>query len=124
MMLASVIAIHFSARRHRGRLCPGSPEGITEPAASGWSPPAAGGVTTIDGHGFGHGRGRSQWGAYGAAKVAQLSANQILHFYYPHTTLATKSTKRTIRVFLSAAGAAITRRIQVAPATGLAVTPA
>jgi SpoIID/LytB domain protein len=80
-------------------------------------------VFTIYGHGFGHGRGMSQWGAYGAAKVSQLSANQILHFYYPHTTLATKSTKRTIRVYLSAVGASTTRHVQVAPTAGLAVTP-
>jgi SpoIID/LytB domain protein len=104
--------------------------GLTVPATASTAtrhevyPVPPGGVFTIYGHGFGHGRGMSQWGAYGAAKVAQLSANQILHFYYPHTTLATKSTKRTIRVFLSAVGASSTRHVQVVPATGLAVTPA
>jgi SpoIID/LytB domain protein len=81
------------------------------------------GTFTIHGRGFGHGHGMSQWGAYGAAKVAKLSANQILHFYYPHTTLATESTKRLIRVLLSAAAASSTGYVAVAPAAGLAVTP-
>jgi stage II sporulation protein D len=46
---------------------------------------------TIKGHGFGHGRGLSQYGARGAAEQG-LSAKQILHFYYPHTTFAHKIT--------------------------------
>jgi SpoIID/LytB domain protein len=83
-----------------------------------------GGIYTVHGHGFGHGRGMSQWGAYGAAKVGNLSTNQILHFYYPHTTLATYSTKRQLRVLLSAAAAASTGHLAFAPASGLAVTPA
>lgn len=87
-------------------------------------PVPPGGVFTLHGHGFGHGHGMSQWGAYGAAKVAKLSANQILHFYYPHTTLATKSTKRLIRVLLTAAAASSSHYVQVAPAPGLAVTAA
>jgi SpoIID/LytB domain protein len=40
---------------------------------------------TIDGHGFGHGKGLSQRGAQGAA-TAGLDVNQILAFYYPGTT--------------------------------------
>jgi stage II sporulation protein D len=39
---------------------------------------------TISGHGFGHGHGLSQYGARGAAKKG-LTAQQIVHFYYPHT---------------------------------------
>ena len=41
-------------------------------------------VITIDGRGFGHGHGLSQYGAEGAARRG-LSARQILHFYYPGT---------------------------------------
>jgi stage II sporulation protein D len=82
------------------------------------------GVFTVHGRGFGHGRGMSQWGAYGAAKQDGLSANQILHFYYPHTTLATRSTTRTIRVLLSAADAPRRGYVHVNPAAGLTVTPA
>jgi stage II sporulation protein D len=81
------------------------------------------GVYLIHGRGNGHGHGMSQWGAYGAAKVAHLSTNQILHFYYPHTTLATKSTMRTIRVLLTAADASGRGYLQLNPALGLTVTP-
>jgi peptidoglycan hydrolase-like amidase len=44
---------------------------------------------TIKGHGFGHGRGLSQYGARGAAEQG-LNTKQILHFYYPHTTVGRK----------------------------------
>jgi SpoIID/LytB domain protein len=87
-------------------------------------PVPPGGVFTIHGRGAGHGHGMSQWGAYGAAKKAHLSTNQILHFYYPHTTLATRATTGSIRVLLSAADASGLGYVQVAPALGLAVTPA
>jgi stage II sporulation protein D len=81
------------------------------------------GVFTFAGRGFGHGHGMSQWGAYGAAKVGHLSANQILHFYYPHTTLATRSTARSIRVLLTATNAPTLGYLQVDPSAGLTVTP-
>jgi peptidoglycan hydrolase-like amidase len=45
----------------------------------------AGGII-IHGKGFGHGRGMSQYGAYGAA-TAGLSFRQILGFYYPGTRI-------------------------------------
>ena len=45
----------------------------------------AGGVWVVDGHGYGHGRGMSQWGARAAAAKG-LSAARILSFYYPRTT--------------------------------------
>ena len=41
----------------------------------------------LQGRGFGHGRGMSQWGARGAASQG-LTAAQILDFYYPGTTAA------------------------------------
>jgi stage II sporulation protein D len=41
-------------------------------------------VITIDGRGYGHGHGLSQYGAEGAARQG-LSAREIVHFYYPHT---------------------------------------
>jgi SpoIID/LytB domain protein len=82
------------------------------------------GTFTIAGHGSGHGHGLSQWGAYGAAKVAHLSSNQILAFYYPHTTLATKSVMQLVRVLLTAADAKALGYLEFDPADGLAVTPA
>jgi SpoIID/LytB domain protein len=81
------------------------------------------GTFTIQGRGFGHGHGMSQWGAYGAAKVADLSSNQILHFYYPHTTLATKPVTRKVRVLLTAAGAPASGYLEFNPAPGLTLTP-
>jgi stage II sporulation protein D len=39
------------------------------------------GEVTLEGRGFGHGRGMSQWGAYGAA-VSGLSYDRILAHYY------------------------------------------
>ena len=43
-----------------------------------------GGVFTMAGLGYGHGRGLSQWGAYGAARQG-VPAASILDFYYPGT---------------------------------------
>ena len=48
----------------------------------------ADGIFTFDGRGFGHGRGMSQYGAYGAA-LQGLSHAQILAFYYAGTELGT-----------------------------------
>jgi SpoIID/LytB domain protein len=87
-------------------------------------PVPPGGTFTIAGHGSGHGHGLSQWGAYGAAKVAHLSSNQILAFYYPHTTLATKAVTQIIRVLLTAADAPAKGYLEFDPADGLEVTPA
>ncbi len=80
------------------------------------------GSFTIQGRGFGHGHGLSQWGAYGAAKVGDLSSNQILHFYYPHTTLATNSVTQTVRVLLTAVGAPKKGYLEIDPAPGLTVS--
>ena len=44
------------------------------------------GVLRVKGHGYGHGRGMSQWGAYGAATKG-LTYGKILAFYYPGTNL-------------------------------------
>lgn len=53
-------------------------------ATDRWSVPSEGSVT-ITGHGFGHGRGMSQYGAQGAARQGRTHA-EILDFYYPGTT--------------------------------------
>jgi len=85
-------------------------------------PVPPGGVFTFKGRGYGHGHGMSQWGAYGAAKVGGLTAAEILHFYYPHTFIATRSTQRNVRVLLTATDAGGRGYLQVAPADGLALT--
>lgn len=56
------------------------------------------GVLKVAGHGYGHGRGMSQWGAYGAA-LKGLTYQQIMAFYYPGTTLGSLSNSPiTVRV--------------------------
>jgi SpoIID/LytB domain protein len=70
-------------------------------------------VLHLAGHGFGHGHGLSQWGAYGGAESAK-TWRQIVAWYYASPPLATKS--GTLSVQLSAAGSGPTT---VVPATGL-----
>ncbi len=48
----------------------------------------ADGIFRVDGHGWGHGRGLSQWGAQGAATHG-VSATTIVETYYPGTTALT-----------------------------------
>jgi SpoIID/LytB domain protein len=57
----------------------------------------AGGALRLTGHGYGHGRGMSQYGAEGAAR-AGLSAAQILDFYYPGTTSAQAAGKMGVLI--------------------------
>lgn len=52
----------------------------------------------IDGHGYGHGRGMSQYGAQGAALQGR-TARQILDFYYPGT--GADEVRGLIRVLLT-----------------------
>ncbi|QIM21460.1 SpoIID/LytB domain-containing protein [Phycicoccus sp. HDW14] len=61
----------------------------------------------LSGKGFGHGRGMSQYGAYGAA-LKGLSTESILAFYYPKTTLVSTVGNPTLRVWLSVAGSSST----------------
>jgi SpoIID/LytB domain protein len=90
---------------------------IMAPAASAaqtyWVPPT--GDLKIVGHGFGHGRGMSQYGAQGAA-LAGKSATQILNFYYPGTT--STATSGYMRVWISGD---TTSNVRVKPARGLRV---
>jgi SpoIID/LytB domain protein len=69
---------------------------------------------TLSGHGSGHGRGMSQYGANGAAR-AGLTAAQITSFYYPGTTLASQGDPQ-LRIYLSDLGSGGTT---VPPQTGL-----
>jgi SpoIID/LytB domain protein len=74
------------------------------------------GKVIITGHGWGHGRGMSQYGAYGAAKQG-LTAPQILAFYYTGTTLGTLA-NNTMRVWISADSDG---KLHFRPQTGLVV---
>jgi SpoIID/LytB domain protein len=63
--------------------------GSSDPAqAAEFYPVPSSGVYTIDGRGYGHGHGMSQWGSQGAA-LAGKNVNEILAFYYPGTTQQT-----------------------------------
>src|SRR4051812_1905984 len=65
---------------------------VTSPAAS---------VLVLRGHGWGHGLGLSQWGAYGYAKHG-WTYDRILGHYYSGTTLG-PAPVTTVRVLLAAA---------------------
>ncbi|WP_460446320.1 SpoIID/LytB domain-containing protein, partial [Angustibacter aerolatus] len=73
---------------------------------------AASRVLDVAGRGWGHGRGLSQYGAYGAATLGR-SATQILDFYYPGTA-QTQQGNPTMRVQLRSQAAADADRIDVA----------
>ncbi|HZB47668.1 MAG TPA: SpoIID/LytB domain-containing protein, partial [Mycobacteriales bacterium] len=74
-----------------------------------------GGGWTVVGKGWGHGRGMSQWGSQGAARLGR-TGSAILDFYYP-STLTTTIPAAPIRVRLSDDGA----DTAVGAQTGLAV---
>ena len=63
---------------------------VTSPAAT---------VVAVSGHGWGHGLGLSQWGAYGYA-LHGLGFERILAHYYPGTTLGPVPA-RTVRVLVA-----------------------
>jgi stage II sporulation protein D len=56
-------------------------------------------VVAFSGHGFGHGLGLSQWGAYGYA-LHGLRYDAILAHYYPGTTLG-RARVKTLRVLVA-----------------------
>ncbi|MEO6512663.1 MAG: SpoIID/LytB domain-containing protein [Nocardioides sp.] len=62
-------------------------------------PIGPGSTIAVDGHGYGHGRGMSQYGSEGAAQQGLTSA-QITDFYYPGTT--TGQLGGQVRVWISA----------------------
>jgi SpoIID/LytB domain protein len=74
------------------------------------------GVFQVEGHGWGHGHGLSQWGAQGAAK-AGVAYRDILDAYYPNTVHQV-APARTIRVLI---GEDDHTDLHVGPASGLAV---
>ncbi len=71
-----------------------------EAAADDWFNRPASGVFQVSGHGEGHGRGMSQYGAQGAAGIGKTS-KEILDFYYPGTQATAVSTGTLLRVWIS-----------------------
>jgi SpoIID/LytB domain protein len=80
-------------------------------------PPGDGHRIVIQGHGYGHGRGMSQWGAQGAARQG-VGWQRIVEFYYPGTTWG--SAGRRIKVRITAD---TTSDVVVAKTAGLRVRP-
>jgi len=58
----------------------------------------------VPGHGWGHGRGMGQWGAYGMAKGGS-TYTQILTHYYSGVSWATRPAGENILVLVSQASA-------------------
>lgn len=75
-------------------------------AAALAAPATAGATVTIDGRGFGHGVGMSQYGAHGFALRENRTAAFILRHYYTGTTLGTVSAVR-VRIRLKRVSAPI-----------------
>jgi SpoIID/LytB domain protein len=71
------------------------------PASGGFTPPALKGTPqfVISGHGWGHGVGMSQWGAYGYAQKG-FTFDKIVTHYFPGTQLDA-TTVKSIRVLLA-----------------------
>lgn len=79
--------------------------GLATPAAAEEYRVPANRIFAVDGRGFGHGRGMSQWGAQGAAVLGR-SSETILATYYPGTlsTPTPEDPARLLRVVLTGAG--------------------
>lgn len=88
---------------------PAQADPVTEPLISVKT------TTKLTGHGFGHGRGMSQYGAQGAA-LRSVQSHQIVNFYYPGTTVGSFSGE--IRVLI---GGDNDNDTVVLPTAGLAI---
>jgi stage II sporulation protein D len=88
---------------------------VTPAAADTVYPVPADGRITLRGHGYGHGKGLSQYGAEGAARLGK-SYREILAKYYPGTSLGTMHGR--IRVLITAD---TTSDVKVSPARRLSV---
>ncbi|GAB48451.1 SpoIID/LytB domain-containing protein [Mobilicoccus pelagius] len=82
-------------------LATGAPAASADPVVT-----PGNGDLVVDGRGFGHGRGMSQWGAYGAAD-AGLAWPGILDFYYPGARRASQPDSE-MRVWISRDGDGVT----------------
>ena len=85
-------------------LAGGASAHVARPAAQ----PAASPLFVVSGHGWGHGVGMSQYGAFGYAQHGWGYARILAH-YYPGTALATAPLKR-VRVLLTQGRAKLTIR--------------
>ena len=106
-LLACAAALLAGSGAAAALLAPGSDAAATTGStttAPAVPPPAsavstAPSVAAFTGHGWGHGLGLSQWGAYGYA-LHGLAYDKILAHYYPGTTLGTAAVS-TVRVLVA-----------------------
>lgn len=92
-------ALHRQHARRVALLVTVAVVAVVLPSASAQG--AAGGNATFVGHGWGHGRGMGQYGAYGYAVNAGWTYDRILKHYYGGTTLATNAGNPTMTVELT-----------------------
>lgn len=74
-------------------------QGLDSPGGVAVFPRSEAGTWTVNGHGWGHGRGMSQWGASVAAAEG-VGYREILATYYPTATLAADPAPHRIRIWL------------------------
>ncbi len=96
-----------------GWVLPTAPAAAVSTDQSYWVP--VGKRIVVEGHGFGHGHGMSQYGAQGAA-LKGLSYKEIVGFYYPSTDWGKVS--GTVRVLITAD---TSDDVVVSPVAGLSV---
>src|SRR5690348_5584901 len=83
---------------------------VTAPSATGrsarqWAPPPGTATFVVTGHGWGHGVGLSQYGAYGYAQHG-YTYDQILAHYFPGTELGPAPLGK-VRVLLASGSATL-----------------
>ncbi len=81
---------------------PQTARSVVPSVAPSVAPQAYGTTLTIQGHGFGHGEGMGQYGAFGYATTYRWTWQQILAHYYGGTTLATTNPNQLLSVRLQA----------------------
>jgi stage II sporulation protein D len=114
-MLRRSLSLVFCAALIAAGSAAGAPGGTTAPAVCATSciaaPAGSGPLLVFTGHGWGHGVGMSQYGAYGYAQHG-WTAQQILAHYYPGTTAGTAPVS-TVRVLLADKKKALTLSSEV-----------
>src|SRR6266571_2612328 len=85
------------------------------------APARSGALFLFSGHGWGHGVGMSQYGAYGYAQHGS-TYQQILAHYYPGTKLTLPAGPLTPTPGLKVAGKALTAPLRILPGKGSPLT--
>src|SRR5437868_8026339 len=98
-MLRCVILLSVSALALGAGSAVGAPSGSVCTGTCFAAPAGSGPLFLVSGHGWGHGVGMSQYGAYGYAQHG-ATFQQILTHYYPGTTLGPARTA-AFRVLLA-----------------------